>query len=341
MGVSATVVYTDPMWAVNGGGTVDRSAAALEAAVLGEAVDLRLGCHRDGRFELNGDGFMETVAGADAVVIYRARVTEELASVLSASCKVVARQGVGLDNLNAPLLRERGIYGFHVPDYCVSEVADHTLAMVLALERGVVTQDRIVRADRWSIYGGGRPRRLSELTAGIVGFGRIGRATARRLTAFYGTVLACDPYVPGDLMAGHGVRKRESLSDLLRESDVVLLHCPLNDETRWMIDAAALESVCEGTLIVNTARGELVDTRAVLDALRAGALGGYAADVFSPEDPNADEVNRQLLERDDVVVTAHRAFLSRESERSLRRRVVEEVAHVLRTGEPPREGRVA
>src|SRR3954447_26781722 len=329
------------MWALTNGGPPDPAAAELEEQILGDGVDVRFGPWRDGRFLMAGDSFLERLPGADALVIYRAEVTPDVVSAIAPSCKVVARQGVGLDNLHADLLGERGIYAFHVPDYCVDEVAVHTIALLLALERRVCVQNREVKADRWDIYAGGRPRRIATRTAAIVGLGRIGRATARKLQALYGSVTAYDPYVSEDLMAGYGVERRDTLADLLSDADAVLLHCPLTDETRHIVDAGALAAMRPDALVVNTARGELVDAGAMLAAVESGGIGGYGGDVFSPEDPNADPAARSLLAHDNVVATAHRAFLSRESEARLRERVAAEVAHVLSTGEPPRTGRVA
>jgi phosphoglycerate dehydrogenase-like enzyme len=335
------VAYTDPEWAVGDDGSVDAAHAWVEADVYGDEIDFDLGVRHDGRFVTAGRDVLEYVEGADALVVYRCQVTRELLEATGGTCRVVARQGVGVDNLNAPLLAEAGVYGFNVPDYCGDEVSTHTVALTLALERCVCVQNALVKSDRWSIHAGGIPRRTAGLTAGLVGYGRIGRATSRKLQPIYKSVLAYDPYVSADLMAGHGVEKRESLQDLLAASDVVIVHAALTPETEAMIGAAALDSVKPGALLVNTARGKLVDARAVLDALEDGRLGGFASDVFSPEDPNRDADTRKLLERDDVVVSAHRAFLSQESEVSLRRRVAEDVARVLREGRAPGAGRLA
>jgi phosphoglycerate dehydrogenase-like enzyme len=334
------VVYTDPAWALDSDGRPDPARADLERAILGPDTELDLGLFDNG-YITSGDRFHDFVRGTDALVIYRCQVTPELVATVSPNCRVVARSGVGVDNLNGPLLADNGIYGFNVPDYCGDEVSTHTLALLLALERGVCVQDHLVRADRWAIHSGGIPRRISTRTVGIVGFGRIGRASARRLQVFYQRVLAADPYVPADLMASHGVSKVDSLGDLLAECDAVVLHAALTEETELMIDGAALASTKPSCLLVNTARGRLVDPAAVLDALETGVLGGFASDVFSPEDPNRSPVARKLLERDDVVVTAHRAFLSVESESSLRGRVAAGVRSVLVDGTPPPEGRVA
>ncbi|MGC5011107.1 C-terminal binding protein [Streptosporangium sp. DT93] len=334
------VVYTDPAWALDDTGRPDPAQADIERDVFGPGIDLGLGLFTD-RYQTDGPDFHDHVRGADALVIYRCQITRELLDAVGPGCRVVARSGVGIDNLNAPLLTEAGVVGFNVPDYCGDEVSTHTLALLLALERRICTQDRLVRSGRWNIHAGGVPRRLSTRTAGIVGFGRIGRVTARKLRAFYDRVVAYDPYVSADLMAGHGVAAAADLAELFGTADAVVVHAALTAETDRLIDADALARPRPGALLVNTARGRLVDVPAVLDALEQGLLGGFASDVFSPEDPNDDPVARKLLGRDDVVVSAHRAFLSAESERSARRRVAEGVAAVLRGGPPPSEGRVA
>lgn len=312
------IVYTDPPWAGSGKATIE------EEVFEGEAV-LRFGA--------------EQAAGADALAVYRRQVTPELLDAAGPGLRVVARQGVGTDNLNAPLLTERGIIGFNVPDYCVDEVAAHTLALTLCWERDLVAQHNGLAGGTFDIYTGRVPRRLRRRTAGIVGFGRIGRAVATRLALFYGRVLACDPYVHPDLMEGYGVTA-VPFAELLAESDVVLLHCALTPETRGMIDSAALGLVRPGALLVNAARGALVDPAALHKALTAGELGGAALDVFVPEDPHQDPWFARVVRLPNVVVSSHRAFLSAESEESSRRRVAEGILHVLRTGTPPLFGHV-
>jgi D-3-phosphoglycerate dehydrogenase len=334
------VVYTDPAWALDEGGKPDPHRARLEREILGPGVDVELGPFDDG-YVTSGDRVHEFVRGADAVVVYRCQVTPELVDVLRPTCRVVARSGVGIDNLNTPLLRASGIHGFNIPDYCGDEVSTHTAALLLALERGVCVQDRLVRADRWGIHRGGAPRRTSGRTVGIVGFGRIGRASARKLAPFYSRVLAYDPYVSADLMASHGVAVAQSPADLFGAADAIVLHAALTDETDRLIDSDVLAHARPGCLLVNTARGRLVEIGAVLAALESGVLGGFASDVFSPEDPNACPTARKLLERDDVIVSSHRAFLSTESELSLRRRIAHGVRAVIVDGLAPPEGRVA
>jgi phosphoglycerate dehydrogenase-like enzyme len=335
------VVYTDPPWAVRETGGLDPELAHIERKILGDEVIIKFGPHEGRSFVHEGPRLMEALRGAAAVAICRVQVSTELVEVIELTCKVVARQGVGTDNLNAALLQRYGIFGFHVPDYCVDEVSTHTIAMLLALERKVCIQNARIKNGYWNVHAGGYPRRTNELSAGIVGFGRIGRATSRKLQAFYRSVIAYDPFVPGDLMAGYGVRKRHNLYDLLAEADAVMLHAPLDVSTRHIINAESIRYMKPDALLINTARGGLVEPEAMLDALINHRIGGYAADVFTPEDPNEHPVNKKIIAFDNVVVSSHRAFLSTQAEESLRVRVAEEIAHVLKTGEPPRFGRLA
>ena len=333
------VTYTEPFWIIDDSGFPDPELADVERAVFGSDISVDYGLFKDG-FTTSGQDLIDYVSGTEALVIYRCHVTPELVEAIAPTCRVVVRCGVGIDNLSPELLRQAGIASFNIPDYCGDEVCCHTLALLLALERQVCVQDRKVRANEWGILAGGTPRRLSMRTAGIVGFGRIGKATARKLQAFYAHVIAYDPYVSADLMASHGVAAAGSLAELFATSDAVVLHAALTEETDQLIGSEVLAQARPGAFLVNTARGRLVDTAAVARALDKGHLGGFASDVFSPEDPNDDPVARELLDRDDVVVSAHRAFLSVESQLSLRRRVAETVAAELQGGAPPAVGRV-
>ncbi|HEY0933982.1 MAG TPA: C-terminal binding protein [Trebonia sp.] len=333
------VVYTDPAWSVDHADAFNPDLAVIEREVFGDDIILDFGPYDHGY--RSGLPLLDAVRGADGLVIYRCQVTEELLAAAGPGCRVVARSGVGIDNLNADLLRARGICGFNVPDYCGDEVSTHTVALLLALERQVSVQDRLVKSDAWGIYRGGTPRRTSSRVAGIVGFGRIGRATARKLQPFYRQVLAYDPYVPADVPAAHGVGHVGRLADLVAAADALVLHTALTPETEHIINDEVLAHAARGSILVNTARGRLVDPAAVLDALERGQLGGFGSDVFSPENPNASPVARKLVQRDDVLVSSHRAFLSAESELSLRRRVATGVRSVLLDGVPPAQGVVA
>jgi D-3-phosphoglycerate dehydrogenase len=320
------VVYADPRWAKNGNGALDPALADIERSIYRDEIELDLGVDR--------------VAGADGLMVLRAQVGAELLDAIGPSLRVVCRQGVGFDNLDLVEIGKRGIYAFNVPDFCTAEVSDHALALTLALERRIVKQNAHVKANRWDVESGGQPRRLGRYTFGIVGFGRIGRAVARKAEVFYGKVQAYDPFVSTDAMAGLGVERRLSLEEVLSTSDVVSVHTPLDDSTRHLINRQNLPAIKPGALLINTARGGIVEPEAVLEVLESGRLGGYGSDVFSPEDPNANPVNQKMLAFENVVVTAHSAFWSADSVRSIRTRIAEEFRHVLLNGAPPRFGRL-
>jgi D-3-phosphoglycerate dehydrogenase len=232
--------------------------------------------------------------------------------------------GVGLDNIDVAAATEHGVLVTNVPDYCVAEVSDHAVAMVLAWTRGLLVADREVRAGNWD-PAAARLRRLSELTVGVVGFGRIGRSTAAKLDALGARVIASDPYATStDIPV-------VELDALLADSDVVILHAPLVAATHHLIGAAQLAAMRPGGLLVNVSRGGLVDTAAVIEALDRGTLGGAAFDVLESE----PAVPEGLLRHPSVLVTPHIAFSSDASLIELRRSAAEEVVRVLR-GQPPR-----
>ncbi|MFB1046175.1 C-terminal binding protein [Streptomyces chrestomyceticus] len=326
------VLYTDPAWLV-ADGRQDLSLATVERDVLGDGVELLTAPHEDGRYVLTDDRLLERAAGADALVVYRCQVTDALLDAAGDGLRVVVRQGVGVDNLNADLLAERGLPGFNVPDYCVDEVAVHTSALALALERHVVPQHVTLTGGTFDIYAGGAPRRVSRRTLGIVGFGRIGRAVARKLGTFYGQVLVYDPYIGRDLAEGYGARTVDTLEELLGESDLVTLHCPLTPGTEGLIGEAELRAMKSDAFLVNAARGKLIDPEALGKALDEGTIAGAGLDVFAPENPHQDPRWKPVLDHPHSVFTSHRAFLSEEAEASSRRRVAELVRDAL-TGDP-------
>ncbi|WP_100244091.1 C-terminal binding protein [Streptomyces ipomoeae] len=247
----------------------------------------------------------------------------------SPDLRIVARLGVGLDNIAVEAAGERGVWVTNVPDYCVEEVSDHAVGMVLAWARGLVAFDRAVRNGEWQ-PSAARLRRVSTLTCGIVGYGRIGRATARKLAAFGCHVLAHGPHPPADTT---GV-ELTGLDELLGRSDAVILHAPLTAETHHLIGAKELALMGQDTLLVNVSRGGLVDTEALTEALAVGRPGAAALDVLESE----PHVPPALLEQSGTLLTPHIAFSSTASVEELRRRAAEEVVRVLR-GEPPAHGR--
>ncbi|MDP6590843.1 MAG: C-terminal binding protein [Alphaproteobacteria bacterium] len=238
---------------------------------------------------------------------------------------IVQRIGVGLDNIAVEAATARGAWVANVPDYCVEEVSDHAVAMIMGWLRGVVPFDREVKAGRWN-PAAAQLRRAANLTAGILGYGRIGRASARKLAGIGLTVLANDIAPPAD----PGPAQLAEMDELLARSDIILVHLPLTPDTEHLVDAAFLARMRPGSLLVNVSRGPVVDCEALIEALEAGPLSAAALDVVEGEpDPPA-----ALVARADVVATPHVAFSSDASLAELRRRSAEEVVRVL-AGQPP------
>jgi D-3-phosphoglycerate dehydrogenase len=246
----------------------------------------------------------------------------------SARLRIVARVGVGLDNIAVDEATRRGIWVTNVPDYCVEEVSDHAIGMLLAWARGIPHFDHEVKAGRWD-PASAQLRRVRNLTCGIIGFGRIGRRTAEKLRGFDVRILAH----ARSLDSRDENVQAVALDDLLRHSDVVIIHVPLTPETHHLLDRNRLALLKTGAFLINVSRGAVLDTQAVIEALESGRISGAALDVLETE----PEVSPRLL-RLNVILTPHIAFSSDSSLTELRQRASAEVVSVLR-GEPPRHAR--
>jgi D-3-phosphoglycerate dehydrogenase len=259
-----------------------------------------------------------------AIMTCWAQVTGE-AITRATRLRSIARMGVGLDNINVQAATGRGVQVTNVPDYCVEEVSDHAVGLILNWSRGITVFDRDVRAGAWRPQTA-RLRRLSAQTVGIVGYGRIGRATTRKLRALGCRVLVSTPHPPHQA----GI-EFTTTGELLARSDIVVLHVPLTPGTYHLVGPRELETMRPGAFLVNVSRGGLVDTDALIRALDAGRLAGAALDVLEAE----PEVDTRLTGHPAVTVTPHVAFSSDESVTELRVKATEEVLRVL-SGEPPR-----
>jgi D-3-phosphoglycerate dehydrogenase len=269
------------------------------------------------------------VADADCVVTQFAPIE---ASVIGAmrKARAIVRYGIGVDNVDLAAARERGIPVCNVPDFCIDEVADHTLSFILAATRNVVPNCLGVRQGEWRLAVPiEKMRTLRELTVGIVGFGRIGRAVAHRLMPFGCRLLAHDPGVPHLEITAAGASSR-ALDALLAESDLITLHCPATASTRRMIDAPAIARMRPGVILVNLARGALVDSAALVDGLSRGHISAAALDVFDPEPIPA---GHPVLAMPNVIVAAHISSASPKAAQRLRETVAQIVACCVR-GEP-------
>ena len=275
------------------------------------------------------DGSEDTLAAlakdVDGILTCFALVTDKVLQA-AANCVVVGRCGVGVDNIAVETATEMGMLVTYVPDYCVDEVSDHAMALLLAWNRRIVLFDGSVKTSGWgSVPLTMRVMRLRGKKLGIIGFGRIGRALCAKAQAFGLEVLAYDPYVSSDLAAQHGA-KLVSMPALLGESDFVSLHSPLTAETRDMMGASELALMKPDAFLINVARGPLIDEDALYDALKNRRIAGAGLDVLVDAAPPP---THPLLTLDNVLVTPHVAFFSQESILELEERAAGEVARVL------------
>lgn len=277
---------------------------------------------------------LDSLRRADGLIIAsdRFHLGSEAISQLE-RCRIIVRGGVGYDNIDLAAASRRNIPVSNVPDYGTDEVADHAMAMMLALRRGLASYNEYLSVDPvtgWRFDAAPLIRRMKVQAFGIVGLGRIGRAAAARARAFGMRVLYYDPYV-----AEGTYERKDSLDALLTESDVVSLHCPLTPDTRSLIGAAQLARMKAGSILVNTARGAVVDLDAVAAALRAGRPGGVALDVLpqEPPDPDHELIAAWRLQptwlAGRLLLSPHAAFYSPESIRDLRSRAASTVRDAL------------
>jgi D-3-phosphoglycerate dehydrogenase len=275
------------------------------------------------------DDILSIARDADAILVTYAKLPAELLAQLT-RCKAIGRFGLGVDNIDVPAASARGIVVTYVPDYCMQEVSDHAMALLLALARKVPFSNRLVQAGRWEMPAVAPLRRIEGQVLGLIGFGNIPRALAPKAKAFGLKVVAHDPYAARELFASAGVES-VGFDDLLARSDFISVHAPLLPATRGLVNAAAFAKMKKGALIVNTARGPLIDEPALIAALDSGHLGGAALDVVTTEPLSKDS---PLIGRDNVILTPHTAFYSIEALEELQTKCASDVARVL-SGEKP------
>ena len=276
-------------------------------------------------------------AEADALLVStRENITRHVLAHMP-RVRVIARYGVGLDNVDLDAAADHGIVVTHFPDYCTAEVADHALALLLALNRRLVELDRDLRDGAWTRHGPatrtilrGPVPPLRELTLGIVGFGRIGRAVAERARPFGLTLLTADPFLDPAVAVAAGVEVLP-LPDLLERADLVTIHCPLTPDTRGLFNAATLRRMKPTAFLVNTARGPIVDLPDLAAALDRGELAGAGLDVFDVEPLAADS---PFYRMPNVILTPHAAYYSERSVEVVRRETLNEALTVLRGNRP-------
>ncbi|HEY3333009.1 MAG TPA: C-terminal binding protein [Capsulimonadaceae bacterium] len=270
------------------------------------------------------DDVAAVAADADALLVQWATIDRSVIERLS-KCKVIVRYGIGVDNVDLVAAKEHGIPVCNVPDYCIDEVADHSVALGLALGRQLRLIDRRLRGGVWKLTSEGPMLAFREMTFATLGFGRIARAVLDRARPFGFRLAACDPLVPDAAFEAAGV-DRVTIDELFAQADILSLHAPLTDETHHLVNASRLRTMKPTSLIVNTARGPLIDTHALADALQSGGIAGAGIDVFDPEPLETDH---PLLKCENAILTSHVAWCSATSIHVLQRKAGEEVVRGL------------
>lgn len=273
---------------------------------------------------------IDRVRGAVAILVVYAKITSAVVEAAAASgCRVISRCGIGFDNIDIEAANRARLQVTYVPDYCLDEVADHTFALLLAFARSLVPAAVAVRSGEWSTPRTGI-HQLAGRRLALLGVGRIGRRVASRAQAFGLSVSAYDPYVAE--WDFPGVQRVDSVEELLGEADYVSLHAPMTAANHHLIGPATIALMKRSPVLVNTARGGLVDLDAVTAALEAGRLSGVALDVTEVEPlPPGHRLRTHPL----ALITPHMAYYSIESESELKRRAADEVVRAVR-GAPPR-----
>ena len=297
-------------------------------------LDLEFELYRDAGIEIvtaqckTEDDVIAAAAGCLGLLVQYAPIGARVFAARP-EIRIVSRCGAGYDTINTADAKKHGVWVANSPDYGVGEVATHALAMTLTLLRHIAFYDRDVRTGHWHYTSPGTMRRVSNMTLGILGLGRIGKRMAHIGRNCFRRVIACDPYIiDGDFPA---YVERVDLSNLFRESDAISLHVPLTDETRAMVGSALLKLMRRGSVLVNTARGAVVNIDDLLAALDAGTLDGAALDVLPVEPPAP---GHPILKHPRVLLTPHSAFYSVEAEKELRRKAAQNLIDWARSGRP-------
>src|SRR5665213_213844 len=275
------------------------------------------------------EAILEVARDADAVLTTYAKVTTAIIEQLT-RCRIISRFGIGVDNVDIATATAKGIVVTKVPDYCIDEVSDHAMALLLAIVRKIPFSNSEVQEGRWAMPTVVPIHRLRGAVLGLVGFGRIPQLVAPKAQAFGIKVSAFDPFVPQEVFAKAGVSS-VGFDELVKTADYISLHCPLTPETNHLFNAEVFGKMKPGAYLVNTGRGPLIDEAALAQALDKGQVAGAALDVVEKEPP----VGSPVLGRKNVILTPHTAFYSDESLLELQVKAAEEVVRVL-SGQAPK-----
>ena len=275
------------------------------------------------------EGIVEVARDADALLVTYAKITAEMIGQMK-RCRIISRFGIGVDNVDIAAATASGIVVTKVPDYCIDEVSDHAMALLLSLVRKIPLSSARAHAGRWEMPAVVPIHRLRGTVLGLVGFGRIPQLVAPKAKSFGLRVVTFDPYIPQSVMEQAGV-EGVGFDELVRISDYISIHTPLMPETHHLFGTEVFRKMKPGAVIVNTSRGPVVDEAALAQALDAKQLAGAALDVLEMEPPTSSP----LFGRENVILTPHTSFYSVEALEELQTKAAEEVVRVL-SGQPPR-----
>lgn len=287
------------------------------------AVLSKIGAELHMASEASPGAIMQVARDADGLLVTYAKITAEMIREMK-KCRIISRFGIGVDNVDLAAATEAGIVVTKVPDYCIDEVSDHAMALLLAAARKIPFSNAQVHAGVWQMKSVVPIHRLRGSVLGLVGFGRIPQLVAPKGKAFGFRVVAYDPYIPANVFADAGVES-VSFDELLKISDYVSIHTPLMPETNRLFRAETFQKMKPTAYLINTARGPIVDEADLARALDAGQLAGAALDVMTKEPPT----DSPLLGRVNVILTPHTSFYSEESLVDLETKAAEEVVRVL------------
>ena len=276
------------------------------------------------------DAILDVARDADAVLTTYAKLTADMIPQMP-RCRIIGRFGIGVDNVDIPTATNQGIVVTRVPDYCLDEVSDHTMALLLSLVRKIPSSSARTHGGRWEMKAVVPIHRLRGTTLGLVAFGQIPQLVAPKAQAFGIRVVTYDPYISKQVADQAGVEKVD-FDELVRISDYISIHTPLVPATRHLFNADVFRRMKPTAYLINTARGPIIDEAALASALDQKELAGAALDVMEQEPPQA---NSPLFGRDNVIVTPHTSFYSEESLVDLQTKAAEEVVRVL-SGQAPK-----
>lgn len=315
MAIRAKIVITDHRFP---------SIEKEQKAVAAEGWNLVVGQVSD------ESALIELCSDADAILAGRAHITERVLAAMK-RCRVIVRYGIGIETIDVNAATDHGIMVANVPDYCIDEVSDHALALLLMLSRQILPALAIAKRGPWSVAGISSLRRLRGSVCGLFGFGRIGSLLAKKTAALGMEVVVFDPYLSDQKASDLNV-ERISFDQLLKRSDFISLHAPLTDETRHAFGRDAFLTMKKSSYLINTARGGLIDEPALIAALEAGDIAGAAMDVIDA--PFSTQQGMALIQNPKTIVTPHSAWLSEEAREAMQAGAIRQVVDCLKGAAP-------